>query len=433
MVEDEAHEQQNAATEVIKVPESIDLEPTQVAFDKHLRVKAESLTNQQTELRRIYRPQLNRKKLRNAKHNNVLFKTPPSAPSGGELVERTINDLPPRIAVAPEDDTRLTPAERLFRGMFKTVDFNYEDLLPWRLRTAYRLVREMARLRGMIGDGDLLSDIQTDYDPWIQPTKFDPNRIPKDTSQSFEVFQIFLEAEMLGKDWQYSRPSYKPGVDRFTFPGIALLPPPVPDKFINKQCEVTEDYDPYEDKALILYIEALESVAKYLKIEGGCELDPQLGSLGLRGLYDPELIRLIFPTRTQLMAWEEILIDEATEKLIDLGTLGVQKYLKRSHGYLKHEIAHVTKAAKVMITRRNEFDPEEERALMALRVEDYIRRARSALDLKAEAFGLKQLSLINGLGKTDPEDANNDMFFQVAKRVTSMRESLTGGQQKSLK
>ena len=411
----------------ISLPTNVEIEPITVpVVDRHLRKKTRKITDHQDALRKMYRPQLSRDQLRNASQRTALFKVAPAEPSSGEGAEYTINTLPD--ARAPkEESAEISLAERAFRGLFKTNRFNYDDLLPWRLRVCYRFVREMARLRALVTDGDLLSEIESNVDHWMHPLILKPAKLPRDISQALETIQIFAEAELLAKEDQYSRPSFKPDVPRFTFPGIALLPPPVPDRFIDQNCQVSDDYDPYKDSALLLYIEALVSMSWYLKIEQGCKLDPQLGIIGTRGVFDPEVIRLIFPTRTQFMAWEELLIEETIDVLIEKGSVETQKYLKESHGLVSYEIAHLIKACKVLISRHNEFDPDEERALMALRIEDYIKRARDAVDLKAESFGLKQLSLINGLGKTDPEDANNDMFIEVARKVSSMRPAMIEG------
>jgi hypothetical protein len=67
---------------------------------------------------------------------------------------------------------------------------------------------------------------------------------------------------------------------------------------------------------------------------------------------------------------------------------------------------------------------ETKKALMELRVDKFMRRAREEGDLRAELQGLKLLALVQGLNKAEPEDDLKGMVNVVAEVSNAKEEEL---------
>ena len=64
---------------------------------------------------------------------------------------------------------------------------------------------------------------------------------------------------------------------------------------------------------------------------------------------------------------------------------------------------------------RVSVDADMQRGLMVLRLENYVQRAKTAMHLGAELAGLKQLTLVLGLNKSEPEDSF-DIFKSIVRK-----------------
>lgn len=292
-----------------------------------------------------------------------------------------------------------------------------DDLLPYRVRVAWRVVRELGRVKGLVGEEEPLCEAlkpnplcldpwQVPVAPWVQP------RSPNSQQPGFNLLKTILDAEEIAEDLQYHRFDFEAEAWK-AYPGIALLPPPVPIRWWDDQCEIKPEYDVAEDRALILYTKAVELVTKNLYVEQGSDLDADQGRYGLTGLLDIETIRLAFPTRLQILAWEEMLTEEALDLLVDTSIQRTRKLLKQRYGLQAHEITTVLRLAIRLAQLQTSADPEENRSVMVMRLEDYVRRAREAIDMRSEMHGLKQMSIVQGLGNEDKQDLFANMIDAV--------------------
>ncbi|MCP4897902.1 MAG: hypothetical protein GY906_13095 [bacterium] len=308
--------------------------------------------------------------------------------------------LEPDVPVEPEDlageftPDRKAPEPKavptLWDQVFAEERLTLEDLLPYRIRSCWRIVREMARLKGLIADDEGLDVVLAmKPDPWIEPSGY---------AVEDKALYSRLNAEVSEQ-----------------LRDISLLPPKAPS--IRPDGAVDPTYDPNSDVLLAKYMRTTHFLSLYLQIERGSVTDPSQGRYGLYGIGDPTLIRLAFPSRLQILAWEEIVVEETFKCMTEVGQSGAEEFLQDTYGLRPFEVNSIIKLAKSRARSKLENDLEEDRAVMVFRLEELARRAKDGLDLRVELGALKQMALVMGLGRTDPEDSLRD-FIDVVARVS---------------
>ena len=356
---------------------------------------------------------------------------------------------------------------RIINQVFYEPDATLEDLTPHRIRVAHRLVREMARHRGYIRPDEMLiealepayvppaedeSTIEIDneeteaevsttnslvFDRWLYPEHY--QKPPYD--QKNPHMRLFLNVVQLMLDAEEINPSYLPfqwvaktvkfEIEPDTFqeeqrwfphhyPGVALLPPGIPYPFILADGTIRKDYDcqnPSHDPALHAYIKIIKALSEALYIDLGSLEDPDSGRYGLAGLFEPSTIRQAFPSRVQMMTWESLLVDETLDNIVRDGMPKANRLLQDRYGYQSIEAQQFLKMAKAKAAYLASGDSEEDRGVMILRLEDAARRARESLDIRAELAALKNLAIVQGLSRVDPQDAMSD-FVSIVKNMS---------------
>lgn len=354
--------------------------------------------------------------------------------------------------------------KRTFDEVFRSNELTLDDTTNERIRAGWRIVREMARSKRLIQlDEPLLTAIftrtPTALDMWTMPTE-----VPT-LNQSFEYLgkpdttanpiylQLCADALRLKSDyWPWAQaeitttteapdpddinPTDDPDDHYFdkTAParfcpapepfvlraGLPLLPPPVPLKFYDASGQITDLYDTRNDPGLKLYIRAVDTTADYLGIYHGSAKDPEAGRRGMMGLTNAQTCRIAFPTRMQMIAWEYILINQTLKLLVKHGGRITYNYLIEHYGFNHSEVNGVLRMTKKFAKELVNADRAEDRALMLLRCEDLMRRARNSMDHKAEQNAMKQMSMILGLTRTEEDETLSD-FVQIVKTATEKR------------
>lgn len=349
--------------------------------------------------------------------------------------------------------------------------YTLEDTQPYRIRVAWRLLREIARTKGLVAPDEMLVEaLEPKYmapeddldfapasqmtihhdahtpmtgfvdDPWLIPRPFvrDVGRerlSGPDPSfrYSNSVIEALLAAERVPEHLkcyyvqlisEHEKQTWKP----VYLNGLPLMPPNVPFPHLHPLSGVQtghwgDDYDPYNsahDPLLHVYIKLLKNTAMHLYADQGSEVDPNCGRYGLHGLYDPALVRLSMPSRVQIMAWEALIVEDTLQQLVKNGQPQTKHYLYKTYGLRPHEIQQLIRIAKVRARQAVEGDVEEDRGLMVLRLEDAARRAREVSDLRAEMAALKNLAIVLGLARVDPQSAITD-FVAVVKDAYQQR------------
>lgn len=303
------------------------------------------------------------------------------------------------------------------------------DLAPFRARTAYRIVREHARLKGLISEDESLMDgigmaLRTEDDLWRNGSSSPPAPLKARRSEFIERNSGYRAAPA----WHAL-----PQLD-----GLALLPPRVPDvdpypaKTIpptepvrwryEATGRVTDDYDPHKDRDYMRWLDGCRTIAEYLDVQAGSLHDREQGRLGMISMLTPEEARLVWPTRFEIIAWESVLIDQAMTKMVEKGERKAVVYLGEHYGLTPREAYTVVRLARQNAVARVSVDQNEQRAMMIMQLDDYAERAREALNLAAEMNALKLKSLVLGLTATKPDDEMTEMIAAIG-RVTGSRNT----------
>ena len=323
---------------------------------------------------------------------------------------------------------RLMPEEQQRRRL-KTITatmaqdnkVTFDDLAPHRIRVCWRVVREIARVLGLTPGGEFLRDGLTarvdGTDPWREPTQYERPSNPKvAVTHPWEVVQILQQAELLPDEFQHHS---RRGDLMVPMPGLSPLPPDVPSSMTDANGDAVPEYDPERDLLLLAYIELVNRVATRLELRIGSVADPNEGRYGLAGVTDPQWVRLVFPSRHELMAWEQVLTDEMLTLMVEQGSNKARAVMQRKYGYTFTELNMVQSLAIRQARILNSGDPEDAKALMLMQLDAYIRKAGDALDLRNELAGHKQKALIMGLGqRTEQKDSFEDMLRAVRKSAT---------------
>lgn len=380
---------------------------------------------------------------------NAEHRTPDDGPSGDFPTDSNHYD-----STAPKDKGAYALwCKQQWAEVFRQPELTLEDLAPYRVRAAWRLVREMARARGAISPDMTLAEMEDSavdpiveeennstgvaliYDAWTVPDQYNIEKqyAQKKNGSAMVDFQYArthraieaAEAKLKNKDaYRPFRWAFDKAKDEWVpqhYAGLPLLPPPVPLPWIDRKADrPKQDYDPSNpehDPALHAYIQILEAVCQSLYIDLGTENDQNAGKYGMAGLTDPYVIRVAFPSKTQIMMFENLLIQEAFTLLVKQGKAEAIERLKQIYGLQPIEALQLIRIASAKAGELMSGDLEEERAIMTLRFEEVIKHSRVALDPRAEIQALKAISVIKGLAQVSPQDAISD-FINVVRSAS---------------
>lgn len=371
----------------------------------------------------------------------------PSSEMNMERTNRAYMGLPTHLRRYDPNNERLTPTEQRkkaiedIRAAFQQEAATPEDSLPFRIRVAWRLTRALAEVRGH-DDGDTLIEIMMpnleNPDPWRIPVpqpELSRGDYRKMRSCSMRVRRLLAQATELSPKRQccYYQPRDLKEVHRalahgpeVVAKGLAYTPPPPPYKWMDtppfgRGLNIVPDTGNHP--AVRLWIEVLETIAADLGIEQGTVYEPDMGRLGLLPLVNPDTAFEQWPDWRYLIMWEDHLAEECLNAL----TAGQQntegfyrsvrkELLEREHGLTRREANTVLKLAYRMARDQVAYDLEDVRAVSILRLEDTLTRARDAGNFRAEIQVQKQLAIIQGLNRTDPQDEMS-VFSSLVKKL----------------
>lgn len=361
----------------------------------------------------------------------IRFRPPPPGmtPRGDErqILRPFISDLENEKIINPNGSTayrKRSPSEvealtrqMLFKQAFTDEELDLLELTPYRIRAAWRIVREIGRLKHFINaDDTLLTAFKPgplNADPWVHPEPWVARSRQDYNSEEWqECIDLIKAAETIPEDLQHHKLDPVSGT-MLPVPGVAVLPPEVPPRFFDYMGNLHPTYDPNDDTALVIYTKLVQAVSKRLYIESGSSEDQHQGRYGLMGLLDVETIRLAFPTRLQIITWEQFLIEETLELLVEGSTQKTKQTLYARYGLMHREVMSLLRLSQILSMEMTAGGVDEARTIMVLRLEEYRRRAQDAFNMQAEMAALKQLSIVQGLGQEKPDDFFKMMVDQV--------------------
>lgn len=254
------------------------------------------------------------------------------------------------------------------------------DTKPQRIMVMWRLARATAITKGLCAEDETLDRAtEVDPDPWTSP--FLPISAiavssPLRRARQSRLLRLHGEAD-----------------------GLPLLPPRS------------------EEAALERWCTAASIVAADLGVERSRE-----GLLGLQGLLDPHQCSRCDVRSGEVLAFEEMLIIEALDILLDHGERSSIRHYREQYGFSHKEATALLRVVKTQALERSAASIEEKRALMEMRLESYLSRCKETMDMDGELKASKELAKIQGLTRTEPENQAAE-FFDVVKRVAARQDS----------
>lgn len=243
----------------------------------------------------------------------------------------------------------------------------------------WRLTRAMARILGMCAEDETLDSATAIHpSPWTTPTYPRP-------SPALEGVVRRARAAGLVRAFQEGA-------------GLTLLPPAPEDPSVLRWCRMADD------------------LAYTLGI-----LTSPIGRAGALPLLDEERAPYCGITEEQVLAFEELLIDEAGRELIEVGERSTVAHFREKYGLSRSEALGLVRLARVEAARAGSSSVEEDRAIMVAQLKDYVGRARETMNMADELRGLKELSRVQGLTRSEPEDMAKD-FLRVVGAVASRQD-----------
>lgn len=317
-----------------------------------------------------------------------------------------------------------------FRKILESSTVTLADTKGYRIRTAYRLIRQMSRVRGFLHGWErlqlVLDSLQDDngLSAWYTPMRM------RDNGQSVGyrgVRSLLYEIDRSKERYTFNTPNgYR------SYKGVTTLPPPLPDQLLpvkapddiwelRIQGVVPEEYSPEMDKPLCLYCEAMTLLARQMGIEAGAPEEPWAGVYGLAGLLNPGAARLAWPTRDELIMYEEELLLHVFDILHQKSEIETQRYLTQFFGYTRFEAVDTVKMAFAAGGVLYSETAEEQKAVIMKRLDHIANKCSDACDPRAEFGVMKLKAQILGL-TTQNEDESMSTLKDAAVRALKRPE-----------
>lgn len=312
-----------------------------------------------------------------------------------------------------ESDRAAQDRERMslmFTRAFLRQRLSFKDLEPYRVRVAYRWMREVCHLKSLVSGDQLLSDalLSRDDNPLTNPAVGTPATGDSYFAMRADVVEMVNELE--------------------GSPGVPLLPPPVPDQFRDEGGEVLESYNPEHDEPLVRWLQAFDRVSTYMGIPRGAPENEDEGRWGLYGMQDPDIVRLCFPHPMQVLVWEEMLVKETWDYIVAGGQRQAERSLNDTYGLDDVESQRLIKLARARSVLIHDTDLEIDRATLCARLEDIILRCRQGVpDIRAELQAIKALASIKGVTRGDIDDFGKEITTVISE---VSREAMAKAQEK---
>ena len=341
----------------------------------------------------------------------VKYPTPDHVPSLSE--HRSLEDLtgfgafdPVEAAGNPRerDEQRALKLEikaaRIRAGLDQTTTVG--EVSAYRALCCYRIVRELARIKGHIGAEESLADVKLFESP---------------------QFADYRTKNVTGKDlWNDlgSEPLYK-ARKTTVMPILETI------RELESCLELPIPYEPpFKDEELTdSFVYVIEEVADSLYIRRGSTVLPDYGEYGLKGLFKRELVRLLWPSRHELVTLEYMLIDELIRELTEKGEIQARKHLVIKYGFMQHEALELLHLALRKTKDRVISDTEIVRAKMVLRLEHLAQEASESCDVRAELAAFRLLAQITGL-LVEVEDDKVESLVGAIRKLQENREERQG-------
>lgn len=276
---------------------------------------------------------------------------------------------------------------RAFYEEFFAGEASLEELYPFRLGVAWRIVREMCMLRGVLKEPNqtLHDATKVAPSPWTNPFYFF-GRVSGDRQ-----FDDLIE--------ERSSP---------------LLPPDIPG--CNRNGTVDGDYDPRTDEALRHYCRLIDYVAN-IRLRIPRTLD---GRYGMAGLVEPELVRIAMPHPDDIMAWEVEVVRETMSVWRTGRSDDAERWLSERFDLHDTEIVQVLAMARDRAVHMVGLDDlRGAKAILLQQMEALHKKLGDAIDYRGQMLLLKEMWRIRrdtGHGGVDELDEYDRVVEETARK-----------------
>jgi len=257
------------------------------------------------------------------------------------------------------------------------------DTKGWRIRAAYRMVMYMGRIIGDVrGPATLSVLFDSEFGLDKSSNSFSLNEDAK--SQIYGCEHII--------EWAKSMEAF------------IYLPHEIEDnKELNKWCE------------------AYSELSTFLRIDDGTLDEPESGIFGTVGMFDVSTSQFLWPSRDELMLYEELLLLRIFDELCQSSGQKTEQIVVKEFGYSRPEAVMLVKSALRYGTAvySDDFDINKIKELKSLDVLADV--AMEGDDPRAVLAARKQLQLVAGLTANNLEDGADD-FRELAQKSLEWEE-----------
>lgn len=264
-------------------------------------------------------------------------------------------------------------------------DRSLADLYPYRIHVAWRIVREMAVLRGVLLDPkDNLGTAPVDI--WRRPFSF------------------------------YARQSTDPVVNAILAEHKLPLLPPFPQSVENGE---TRKYDVRHDAPLHAYVRLIDHIARSrLFVQHTTH-----GRYGIAGLLQPEIIRVAMPRANEILYYERELIRATLVQMDEHSGAEVEKWLAEKHDLQEREIVQVMRMARAHAVEMVDLDNERAAIAMAIRRMEHLeRKMEDSLDFRGAVFARDKIMRLRLAQHGGKDETLEDMTRVVEAHVREVKQ-----------
>lgn len=365
------------------------------------------------------------RKLRGSERASMLFKRPEPGEAAQIDADGTV-----RTKIVTEEDIRKHTAEEVFGQAFQESQMSIRDAHPYRIRMAWRIIRQMTAALGILESDQPLATLGFPQDGYASPDEQDaawnrphqiPSRRPPTTSMRHWSEQVsnMVEAQGLSQEYHYCE-WCRQTKTWIKIPGFGLLPPPIPFSFLASDGTTSARYTTDQDWNLRLYCEAIFEISCCLQVGGPGE-HQQENKLGMLGMDEPRVVRGIFPTVYEILTYEELLLSDTADFLANNSLRATKKRILRERGFLPEEINQIMDAVAARIREDQSMDLDTLKALHVHRLEEALQRARESLNMGEETKLLKQLALVQGINRMEDSTVEEDWSAGLDKAASNIK------------
>ena len=292
-------------------------------------------------------------------------------------------DLSDYVELDPNKEADRKSIEIFWNDVFREDHISIEKTYPYRLLSGWRIVREMAYLKGYVRDDQLL---------------FDSPELVKPNNWFYEGPVYFQRDSVVrGSNWCVAA----------ELRGLPILPP-----LIKNRADLWK---------LKNYVKAVQKIIVYLQLNISSK-DPKQRRFGTQGFTDLRTIHLFFPQRYPIMEAEKIIVDSALRKLVDEGQAAARDWVQDFYGITPYESHTVIRMARARAKDRLNGDLDEEKGMMVMKLEDLVKRSKKSFDVRTELQTYKLLYHVLGLRKANTKDVHTQ-FTEVVRKISKERPS----------